>query len=130
MAADAVPRRRQNRFVTALILVAGVVAAAFALVRFLAGRPHAEAPPGPGSARVPSLPEPRPGTPTAEIPDTADDSAGTDPDHEDHEDSEDSDSLEDWTVARLRMRARELGITGYSRMRKAELVAALRDAAG
>lgn len=34
---------------------------------------------------------------------------------------------EDWTVPRLRERAKELGITGYSGKRKAELVSMLRD---
>lgn len=34
---------------------------------------------------------------------------------------------EDWTVPRLRARAKELGITGYSGRRKAELIAMLRD---
>lgn len=34
---------------------------------------------------------------------------------------------EDWTVDELRERAKEIGLTGYSRMRKAELISALRD---
>lgn len=34
---------------------------------------------------------------------------------------------EEWTVEQLRTRAKEIGLTGYSRKRKAELVAALRD---
>jgi len=34
---------------------------------------------------------------------------------------------EDWTVEQLRKRARELGITGYSGKRKAELISALRN---
>jgi len=34
---------------------------------------------------------------------------------------------EDWTVARLRSRARELGLKGYSGKRKAELISMLRD---
>lgn len=34
---------------------------------------------------------------------------------------------EDWTVAELRKRAKELGLTGYSNKRKAELIRALRD---
>jgi len=34
---------------------------------------------------------------------------------------------EDWTVAELRDRAREIGLTGYSGKRKAELVRALRN---
>ncbi|SEB47378.1 DUF7218 family protein [Microbacterium hydrocarbonoxydans] len=34
---------------------------------------------------------------------------------------------EDWTVDELRERAKEIGLTGYSRKRKAELISALRD---
>jgi hypothetical protein len=34
---------------------------------------------------------------------------------------------EDWTVDELRARAKEIGLTGYSRQRKAELISALRD---
>ncbi|MEW2459491.1 MULTISPECIES: DUF7218 family protein [Microbacterium] len=34
---------------------------------------------------------------------------------------------EDWTVAELRKRAKEIGLTGYSGKRKAELISALRD---
>lgn len=32
-----------------------------------------------------------------------------------------------WTVANLRTRARQLGVTGYSKLRKADLVAALQE---
>lgn len=38
-----------------------------------------------------------------------------------------SGSYEDWTVTELRGRARELGLRGYSKMRKAELVRSLRE---
>lgn len=38
-----------------------------------------------------------------------------------------SGDYEDWTVADLRRRAKELGLTGYSGKRKAELISALRD---
>jgi hypothetical protein len=34
---------------------------------------------------------------------------------------------EDWTVDELRGRAKELGLTGYSKKRKAELIKSLRD---
>ena len=37
-----------------------------------------------------------------------------------------SGDYEDWTVERLRTRAKELGITGYSGKRKAELISMLR----
>lgn len=36
-------------------------------------------------------------------------------------------SYEEWTVVHLRRRAKELGLTGYSSMRKAQLIAALRN---
>ena len=38
-----------------------------------------------------------------------------------------SGSYDDWTVAELRKRAKELGLTGYSGKKKSELIAALRD---
>lgn len=38
-----------------------------------------------------------------------------------------SGSYEDWTVAELRGRAKELGLTGYSNKRKSELISALRN---
>lgn len=38
-----------------------------------------------------------------------------------------SGSYEDWTVAELRARARELGLSGYSGKRKSELITLLRD---
>lgn len=38
-----------------------------------------------------------------------------------------SGDYDDWTVDRLRKRAKELGITGYSGKRKAELIDMLRD---
>jgi hypothetical protein len=34
---------------------------------------------------------------------------------------------EDWTVPELRKRAKELGLTGYSSLRKAELISQLRN---
>jgi len=34
---------------------------------------------------------------------------------------------EDWTVDELRARAKEIGLTGYSRQRKADLISALRN---
>ncbi|WP_347344913.1 Rho termination factor N-terminal domain-containing protein [Microbacterium sp.] len=38
-----------------------------------------------------------------------------------------SGDYDDWTVDRLRKRAKELGITGYSDKRKSELISMLRD---
>ena len=38
-----------------------------------------------------------------------------------------SGSYDDWTVADLRKRAKELGLTGYSSKRKSELIDALRN---
>jgi len=38
-----------------------------------------------------------------------------------------SGSYDDWTVDELKKRAKEIGVTGYSRLRKAELIDALRD---
>ncbi|WP_440709964.1 DUF7218 family protein [Herbiconiux sp. YIM B11900] len=38
-----------------------------------------------------------------------------------------SGSYEDWTVPELKKRAKELGLTGYSKKTKAQLVQALRD---
>lgn len=38
-----------------------------------------------------------------------------------------SGDYEDWTVSELRARAKELGITGYSGKRKAELISMLRN---
>ncbi|TPW76068.1 DUF7218 family protein [Schumannella soli] len=36
-------------------------------------------------------------------------------------------SYDDWTVAELRQRAKEIGLSGYSGKRKSELIRALRD---
>lgn len=38
-----------------------------------------------------------------------------------------AESYEDWTVKELRARAKEIGLTGYSRQRKSELIDALRN---
>ncbi|WP_460775521.1 DUF7218 family protein [Microbacterium sp. GXF7504] len=38
-----------------------------------------------------------------------------------------SGDYEDWTVADLRERAKELGLTGYSKLRKAQLIDRLRN---
>ncbi|MCI0140324.1 Rho termination factor N-terminal domain-containing protein [Arthrobacter bambusae] len=38
-----------------------------------------------------------------------------------------SGDYEDWTVPQLRSRAKELGLTGYSGKKKAELISALRN---
>jgi Rho termination factor, N-terminal domain len=37
-----------------------------------------------------------------------------------------SPAYDDWTVADLRSRAREIGLTGFSKMKKADLISALR----
>lgn len=37
-----------------------------------------------------------------------------------------SGDYEDWTVDKLRARAKEIGLTGYSKLRKAELISRLR----
>lgn len=38
-----------------------------------------------------------------------------------------SGDYEDWTVVALRERAKEIGLTGYSRKKKSELISALRN---
>jgi hypothetical protein len=38
-----------------------------------------------------------------------------------------SGDYDDWTVEQLKDRAREIGLSGYSRLRKADLIEALRD---
>ena len=38
-----------------------------------------------------------------------------------------SGDYDDWTVAELKKRAKEIGLTGYSRKRKSELISALRN---
>ena len=38
-----------------------------------------------------------------------------------------SGDYDDWTVPELRQRAKEIGLTGYSRKKKADLISALRD---
>jgi hypothetical protein len=38
-----------------------------------------------------------------------------------------SGSYEDWTVSDLRARAKEIGLTGYSRKKKSDLISALRN---
>lgn len=38
-----------------------------------------------------------------------------------------SGNYEDWTVPELRSRAKELGLTGYSKLKKGELISSLRN---
>lgn len=38
-----------------------------------------------------------------------------------------SGSYEDWTVPELKKRAKEIGLSGYSKKKKSELISALRD---
>lgn len=137
MAADDVAQTRSKRilrWIALALLAAGAVAGAIAFRRRQPGgmpltvapspRPVSSARVEPAKPAAPAMPlePPRPAA-------LAEPLGGPEPAPQPVDDvvDETADGYDGWTVADLRARARELGVTGYSKLRKVDLVAALRE---